>query len=571
MNFLKIAACFLSSFSMVLSPMAQAKGKENERREQVEQFLKNTGLGTKKLTASEYWYSVRHVFPQNMRFSLDRWVSLNREQMMPTIQVTNFKDANGTEQVRLFFTAEGQSVTVTYTGNEDFPLKINGVSFSKKEVNEHDLNKIAARLIKEDSSVRKVYAKGDLPSLRKNKLVLSLKEFRHLTAKQRAEYLYRLRLTMEAATKVFGKKRGQQALEELNRNHPWVRSFFFGEDAFAGDAGKSCIIAGYISKIGENGSCGGVDSGLADLRKQTDVLRTQGADCGGDSTPCNPMVYGYSGSQAFCVPRAAIKYATAECNKMSPVGSDADKKRIIESYLRVQEKRKINLDIKNETVSDAQLKEVSGYLGGLNGYISDARSHCNSREESREEQDSACNELLTRAFDLQAFGGGAITPPAGELPNGVGQLPSGDCESQKPGSVLSGDGSSCLCPDGTDEGNMNGQPACVAISSESSKVVKDKSTCGFWCRNKGWIIGGAIGLAAFAGIWWLTSGKTKKGKPQPYTPPAGPAQDICISPMVLVGGVCQIPVVVNPPIVEPPPVITEGGTTPPSTGSGGIR
>ncbi len=567
MKFLKLAVCFFSSLTMVMTPLAQAKGKENERREQVEQFLKNTGLSTKKLTAGEYWYSVRHVFPQNMRYSLDRWVSLNREQMMPSIQVTNFKDANGMEQVRLFFTHENESVTVTYTGNEDFPLKINGVSFSKKEVNGHDLNKIAARLIKEDSSIRKVYAKGDLPSLRKNKLVLNIKEFRSLTAKQRAEYLFRLRQTMEAANKVFEKKRGKTALEELNRKHPWVRSFFFGEDAQAGDTGKTCIVAGYISKIGENGSCGGLDSGLADLRSKTSVLESQGASCGGDSSPCNPMVYGYTDSnKAHCVPRAAIKYATAECNKMSPVGTDADKKRIIESYLRMQEKRKVNLDIKDGEVSEDQLKEVRGYLDGLNNFITDASKHCEARAEMREDQTSACNELMTRAFDLQAFSGGAVTPPA------VGELPAGDCHSQKPGSVLSGDGKSCLCPDGTDDGEMNGRPACVALDGgRSSKIVKEKSACGFWCRNKGLIIGAAVGLVAFAGIWWFTRGGAKKGKTQTYTPPAGPAQDICISPMTLVDGVCQVPIVVNPPVVEPPPVITEGGTTTPTTDSGGVR
>lgn len=582
MKLVRFTAGILSSVTMMMAPIGEAKAKENQRRELVAQYLKNTGLSTNnKLTVGELWLSVRHVYPQNMRYSIDRWVSLNRDKKMPSIQVTNFKDSRDVEQVRLLFTHEGQSVTVTYTGNEDYPLKINGVAFSKNEVNGRDLNKIAARLIKEDSSVRKAYQKGNLPSLRKTNLVMSPKEFKHLKPRQRAEYLMRLRMSAEAASKVFEKRRGKQALEEFNSKYQWAKTFLFGEEAFAQSdlSGKTCIVAGYVSKYGENGSCGGENLGLADLRSKTQGLEALDAACAGDSTPCNPMVYGFTGSgKAHCVARPSIKYATAECNKMSPLDSDADKKRIIESYLKVQQKKNINLEIKDGAVSEEQLKEVSAYLAGLNEFILEAANHCEARGEQREDQDSACIELLNRGMELQAFSGGAVTPPItddGSLGGGVGELPGGDqsrgdCQSQKPGSVLSGDGKACLCPDGTEDGKTNGVLSCIAIGSSSK--IKSKSACGFWCRNSGWIIGGAVGIAAFGALWWMTKPSKAKGRTVDPTPPAGPGQAICISPMTLVDGVCQAPAS-DPVDVVPPPFVPDETGTGVETGGGsnGVR
>ncbi len=83
---------------------------------------------------------------------------------------------------------------------------------------------------------------------------------------------------------------------------------------------------------------------------------------GGSGSSANPLVYGFSGGGAYCVPRSEIKYATRYCNNQSPLAAGdtgqaaQDKKRIIESFLK-SKGQNVDLILNEEgKISEAQKK-----------------------------------------------------------------------------------------------------------------------------------------------------------------------------------------------------------------------
>lgn len=603
-SLMKSVAAGASVFTMCLSPVAQGAAAQDQRK-LINQYVKETGLTTKKMTVGEFYRMVRHVYPPKLQKQMDQWVALNRNQMMPAVEASSYKDANGKEQVRLTLTHAGQTSTLTFTGDEENPLKVNGVNFTRKELmNYNKFNALASKMAQLDPVVAKSLKTGQQKPLGKN-FVLTYKEFTRLTARQKAEYFVRLRKAAEAAQQVYTKIYGVQARTEINNKYEWAFHFLFGEEAFAASnlTGKPCIVAGYLSVYGENGSCGGNKAGAEDLRQK---MALGSAQCGGSAVSCNPMVYGFAANGApHCVSRSEVKYATRACNQKSPLRRDdpraegEDKKRIIESYLKKVKGQDINLVLNEEgKISQEQYDQISAYLGDLQNFINQAIGECDMAplkniQKYREDQVSACNEIKTRAFSLQSFVVAPEPPaPPGPLPN------PNDCDTEKPGSVSGPDNKGCVCPEGTKEGEMgedNPRPSCLVIETggegdlggSKKDPVAVEDSCGFWCRNKNWIIPVGVGLLAMGAFWWLFSkNKSKSENKNQYIPPAPapepeptatatvppapvepPPAAPCPAPNQLINNVC-VPVVVVPP----PTPASEGGTTSDnSIRSGGVR
>lgn len=611
----------LSVVTMCISPVAQGAAAKDQKK-LINQYLKETGLTTKKMTVGEYWRMVRHVYPAKLQKQMDQWVALNRTQTMPAVEATSFKDADGKEQVRLTLSKDGQTITLSFTGNEESPLKINGVPFSKNELIDYKkFNLAAAKLVKQDKALRKTLSKGKQAPLGK-KFVLTYNEYKKLTAIQKAEYFIRLRRAMEASQQVYKTFYGTQAYSELNKKYEWVLQFFFGEEAEAAKGkgmtsllGKPCIVAGYLSKYGENGSCGGQNLGAADLKEK---MSQSQASCSGNGVACNPMVYGFdAGGAAYCVSRSEVKYATKVCNSKSPLQNEdpkiegQNKKRIIESYLKKVKGQDINLVLNEEgKISEEQYKQISGYLDDLQMYINSAVAECDQAplrdiQKYREDQVSACDNIRTRAFSLQSF---AMQPePLAPAP----LIATSTCNDKKSGSMTGKSTDDCICPEGTkDEGAScvpgaqecdqpgqtakNGSCGCTygmdedgscLLTNPAPSATEAEDDCGFWCRNKNWII--PVGLFAVAGglMWWLLGKNKSEAKNDPvYVPPAPvpdpgtgtsvtpppvqpPPPAPCPAPNTYVNGVCV------PPVVVPPPAnASEGGTKVDDPGkAGGVR
>lgn len=615
MVWMKTLAASASIITMCVSPLALGAEAQNQKQ-MVNEYLKATGWGAKQITVSEYWQKVRHVYPESMRRDVDVWVSLNKNELMPKVDVTTYKDRNGQDQLRISLSKDGQVVTLTNTGDDDKNIKINNVTISKTEMFNHRI--VAKKMAEQDPTVKKSLKSGKVSGLAKS-VVLNFKEFSKLTARQKAEYMVRLRYAAEAAQNVYKAYYGAQALNDFNTSNKnqWALEFLLGEPAHAaGLTGKPCIIAGWLGKYGENQSCGGKNLGANDLT--TKMFESQ-AGCAGTAVACNPMVYGFAqGGSAHCVPRADVKYATRECNKMSPLRRDdprkegEDKKRIIESYLKTVKGQEINLVLNDEgKISQDQFNQISAYLGDLQIYIDSAIATCETAplkdiQKARQDQVSACEEIRIRAFSLQTFVAnpvpGVVIPPSPPTVR--------DCDLEMAGSILVEVGAQkeCVCPVGSQAGKPASEPkkgdesldgqerrSCIPVAAGEDSLAGAKDTpikgkvvdsCGFWCRNKNWII--PVGI--FAGIFALLALFTKKKKPTTpaYVPPVTvtpttspsatptltpaptlPPAPVCPYPNMMVGGVCTPPAIT--PIPTPPPIKGEGGTTPDTNVGGGVR
>lgn len=535
----KTLAVSLSAFTMCISPVAQGAAAQTEK-EKITQYLKGTGLSNskKQMTVGEYWQMVRHVYPPKIKGEIDSWVRLNRLQLMPKVEATTIKGPNG-EQVRLVFTKDGQNVSVTFTGDPDRPVKVNGVTLTLKEINNYNaLPELGDKLEKADPTLAKIKTKNPGPVSQNS--VLTWDEYKKLRLKQRAEYMIHMRLALEAAEKVIRTRtETKTAAIETESKIDFVMRTLFGDVAFAGKlTGQNCIVAGYISVYGQDDSCGSDRKGgalNANLRGQ---MSQRGASCSGNQVGCNPLVYGFKGGRSICVPAGELKYATRYCGAQAPIDTPENKKAIIESYMNAHGGNvKLQLNAEGK-IPESQRAQIEPFLSELQGMLRDAYSRCSTAPladvaASREEQGSACEELQKRMIALETF--------ANEC---------GPNERQE-------EDGTCLIPE------------------KPNKPVKEQN-------KKSWLIPLLIGGVVLGLFWFLTKDKSKPKTPEyvppapvpepenpvvpPVTPPVVVPPAPCNPPNVLVGGVCTSVVV---PPTNPP---TEGGTTLDGGGrAGGVR
>ena len=592
LRYLKSAACVASIFTMCISPLAQAKAAQTDRQK-VNELVKATGL-SKGVTVGEFWKLVRHAYPKPLQGQLDLWVAQNRNQVMPKVEASTAKDRNGKEQIRLTMNQNGKNVTVTLTGDPEKPMKVNNVVLTDKELRKYkSYGALVTKIMSQDASMKKGLLKKPASVIGANP-VLSFKEYAKLTPRQRAEYLFKVRMTVQAAQRVYKAKYGAQAATDLENKYQFAYQFLFGQDAEAAASkltGKPCVYAGYLTLYGENGTCGGQAEGE---RHFTSAKAASIASCPGKDVPCHPMVYGYQANGSnYCIPHASRIDATKLCNEASPLKSPADKKRIIESYLAKRNKQ-VNLVLDADgKISEAQYAEISSYLADLNKYIKDAIGECDndplkSIQTARNDQKRACDAIRIRAFDLQAFATNptpVILPPA--LPTPV------KVDACEPGREVKQDGTCGPCQagsepvQGTKEDGTQGEVCSViAVAAAGGELPgpkeekKEDDDCdGFLCIGTGWwILGGA--LLAGGLLWAALRDKdddddddkvatppiaVDPGTPTPTpTPPVTVPDPECHLPKTIVDGVCKL-------VIDTlPPPATEGGSLEvvPGMGSG---
>ena len=587
LHWLKAAACVTSAFSMCIAPVAHGKAAENNRAA-LNEFMKTTGLST-KVTVGDYWKQVRHAFPEPLKSQMDAYVGSHRNELMPKIEVTYVKDREGREQTRMLLTQNGQSSTITLTGDEAKPIKFNNVAVSAKELTDYKhYNRLAKRVFTEDPAAKKSLAANKTKSLIGSQPVMTYAEFSKLLPRQKAEFFFKLRLATDAASRVYKSVYGAQAAAEMEAKHKFAFEFLFGTPAEAASSltGKPCVYAGYLTLYGENGSCGGADEGEKHFAA---AKATSIASCSGKDVPCNPIVYGYDASGSnHCVPHAKRIDATAICNTKSPKDTPQDKKRIIETYLAKRGK-KVNLALNDKgEVSKEQYEEISGYLTDLNKFIKDAVGECDNNphlaiQKIRPDQKNACDAIRIRAFDLQKF---ATAPTPVILPPGDKPVAVNSCDIDKPGSEPDAQGN-CVCNPATHE-EKPGQkedgttgPTCVLIPIVAAgagadipgakedvpqKEEEDKKCSKWLCI--GLPILALIGLAT----WAITKSNKKKKKKDEYVPPVAtdpgttpttPTEPVtpinppaCAPPKQIINNVCTLPSI---DVLPEPELSSEGG------------
>jgi hypothetical protein len=599
----------LACFTMVMSPLAQgaeaAKAAKNNLaplkvaidydkynfkvdKEGVQSFLKYTGVGgKKKVSVGEYYQKVRGMYPRPLRDELDMWVQLNRNELMPEVQVTTYKNAEGKEQIRLLVSKEGQTATLAYNNDSDDKyLKFNNTYIAKGDILYHD--QLTRKLVTYDAATKKDLQKKGRVGRLKNPVKLSYEEYRRMTPRQRAEYMVRLRELIEAAQDVEQAFNGKETANNTANSYEFFAQWAMGLKAEAAGTttpdrevrgarvGGPCIVSGYSSKYGENFSCGGTHTGREDLIAQMKVFG--GGQCPDGSVSCNPLLYGRSSSgSAYCVKAGkALQDATyGPCQKASPLKTAADKKRLIEDFMKSQGQGidlKIDADGKKaskEGLNEDQFKLVTDYIDSVNKYVEEAVQKCTSAKSTkvRPEQKLACEAIAQRKINLDFYD--VAKPPTPEPPPPVAACP-GDGQVQDENGV-------CTCPPGSSVDLRNGV-SCIADEAKPAREDKQigchddqyrdkdsadednkggacEAVCGHWCKYKGWYIAGA-GLLIGGGLFaWLG-----KKKDSPSTNAATYVAP-CVPATIPLTTTCNV-TPTTPPNPQPPPPIVTTPTTP---------
>lgn len=617
MRFLKFSAASIAAFTMAMAPVAQGEEARNiasvnaKPRVQtfepnynvdkagIQEFLKYTGLNTKKrMTVGEFHAKMRPFYPASLRAHMDTWAAMNRNEYMPEFQASTYKDGEGKERVRLILTKDGQTFTASYNPDSNGKyLKVNNVFLTKDDVKFYD--QAISKLYYGDKNVKETIRKTKPKNMLSQSIVLGYDEYSRLTARQRAEYMVKVRYALENAERVMTSFYGPQAVNEVQKKY-FVQLMLLDE-AFAAQPSKSiraakpgdpCIVSGYLASYGNDYSCGGTGPGRAKLIEQMNTWG--GGRCTNGTVSCNPLVYGYgAGGSAICVKNAGrnseIYNSTSQaCPNASPLrkgtaDEQADKKRIIESYLAANDPetlKKLGVDgltFKDGKVPKDQYDLIAKQLGDLNKYIDDATTACKTVPLSditkvRDEQQKACTALALRKIDLEHYPDTVVPVPIPPAPPVV------DCSTgdNPRGSELV-DGK-CTCRKGESQGTISEDgkdvPACMppvaAVGGDEGKVqctkdqkpnpeAKDgddqcKAAGCTWCK---WLIGGLIFAGVGAAVYFLTRGHGKDSNTTTSADPCPPAPLICMpttSPT-------PVPSVTPPPI-QPPPTTPTTPTDP---------
>lgn len=598
----------------IQSPLPKTPMNYNVDKNTFQELMAITGAGkNKNITVGEFYQRLRPYLPATLADDLGVWAMLNRNEKMPQFEASTYKDSDGKEQLRVILTKGSESVTVSFDPNSEKKfLKVNNVDLSKKDVLFHE--QAFRKIAKFDKNIRaSILAKPPI-DIRKTSIALSFEEFARLNATQQAIYLAHIRYVSMAAQKVMELYHPGVATNAPEDVYKFFARVLVGDEADASAAsypkfGDTCIVNGYVSIYGKTErrtakdkaggpkeilSCGGGPTGRANLQEQIKTFANgKNTSCPPHQLPCNEYMFSYkSNGDRFCVedkPESILHATSQACADQSPLHPGtpselSEKKAIVENYLKYHDGIKIDLKFnKDGKISPEQFKLISDYLKKQNDYVQMAFNTCLEEPlsgiiKTKEDQATACNAILTRKIQIQAWDvetpvpvATHIEPPALPPLDNLCGYP--DPEGSKPGP----DGK-CTCPaelsHPTTRPDANGKELVVCEAgpvatnppqkkqcSENPKMKDDgkggcEPICSWFCGGIDWKLP-AIGLGIL-GLFWILN----KKHPDPKTPvkfdPCPPAPYACTP---------TNPVVPKPPVLIPPLITTVPvpPTTPPAT------
>ena len=475
---LKALAVTVSAWTMCAAPVAQGAEAAYNQKQLISQYLKESGLTSQKITIGQFWGRVRHIYPAVLQKQLDPWMKIHANEMMPSIQASSFKDGDNVEQVRLVLTSGSESNTLTFTGNDDKPMKVNGVTLTRAELADYNkFEQLAAKVASQDPVLKKSTqsSKTSSTNAQRSNTTLQPSQLAKMNLRQQMKYFLKLREVSEAANHVIELKEGRKGASNVNASAESAVAALWrtllGTTAYAlYEEGTSCVASGWIATYhrGSKGaSCAAPPDGRVSLLNQVQTLSssfpssvvTDMRDCVSkrNGLPCNPLLFGLNSSGgAYCVTES-LSTATSQCNTAAPV---TDPERIINSIVKVKGGTDGLCNVtksgdKNE-VSQECLSKLGDYTAGLQKSYLDAAKFCTSgvdwssdslkdinvakstwqanakgKGQLAPDQIDACNKLKDRYFALQQLVAQAPPPvpatgPACEVP-GASKNDKGDC------------------------------------------------------------------------------------------------------------------------------------------------
>ncbi len=619
---IKNLAFLFASLNIMFSPLAVSAQAESNNVAAAKEFLKTSGLNKGNITVGEYYRNISKDLSPEVIAKINPYFLLYQDEMMPSVDPITFKDKNNVEQVRMAVTFGGKTYSFQTEGSDDkIKLKMNSfTSDNKPWENPEALMEGLAR----EAGIKP----GKNPVAR---TILDLKlaptklEWKNFSFEQQIQFLIMTRHLIEDIQKVLPVSiKSESAKNEDTRPVDKFALVFelLNPEACAGKPGKNgpkgknqasgrCIVAGYVTEYGKNGSCGGRPDGRLDLDSQQNSVKPGlSSKCqSGKGVSCNPLFYGYQDSGSpYCVTGSASA-ATEQCNGQSKLRRDGnevdDIKKIISSFLKDKTgrglksaKKNAKGDIEVETESVADYDVVRQQLDALDKTFRDALDICEAGDKNvsmdsrinkpsnlmntKADQKSACNAIVKRYIAVQQLQLAPTNPapPAKDIAKEIPERETG-CPIKDGNCACSADGERVGGPVKPKCGGLEVTPSSERSIAVEEAPVKEKDSFCFNRDDDGSkrlnATCGLLGLAAIfgAGWAWIKSGdKKKKAKQKRYDPAPSPVTVPATgttNPPTTTAPV--VPIVENPPIAPIPTAETPTTSTPSTTptDSGTIR
>ncbi len=206
----------IATVSMTMSPLALAAESKNlalTHKKRLEQFQ----LSKRGQTYGEYWAKVRGEYDPKVRKKLDQWAFNMRNEKMPEVSYSTFIDRDGSEKLRVHFSKNGKTDTMTIHATDEKALAFNNVNISPEEA--ASVDSMVMKIMAEDEKKGREMINAPSFSERRpasSPPLLTAQEFFKLSVSDRVSYMRHLSAVVESAEQVQLSEIKIQ--EELNEN-----------------------------------------------------------------------------------------------------------------------------------------------------------------------------------------------------------------------------------------------------------------------------------------------------------------------------------------------------------------
>ncbi|MBC7420726.1 MAG: hypothetical protein H7328_08360 [Bdellovibrio sp.] len=397
---LRWTAANLAWSVMAFSPVALGKEAENISKQNLENFVKETGLN-KKITLGEYWQKVKADAPAFLRKDLDAYIEKNKNLLMPEVVVKTVKGTDGKMVPVMQITENGKVNTAQFFGEKNKFVKYNNITLSELDLQR--VTDVATRIEASDYNVKvaadayrtSVGAKRDKLSNFSRDMArfsgftrVTPQLWKALSMKERADMIITMRLMNQSAQKVLSLESGSMKPAAQGASIENYYKAIFADanaatktkSAYVGSkAGESCVVAGYIGSYQEilnykkqkSLSCS-VDKGIESYKERaeygfiTQANQTCVSTKSVDHVACNPLIFGYPKGSPACVEKYKDEFsrATTSCDGQSRLSSSKLEQIPGKDYSKLMPREKQLEAIRNDQIAE-KFELTENYLAGV--------------------------------------------------------------------------------------------------------------------------------------------------------------------------------------------------------------
>lgn len=397
-------------FTMVMMPVAEGQAAQSNAamisKLQVQNAITQLGLN-KSMTVGEFYAKNRDLYPERIRTQIDKFMTDNKDYVMPMFEVSVAKNSEGVEVPTLRISKDGELVNIQINGTPEKYVKFNNTNLT--EIDIINFKDMFIKLNNGDANLRKQVEKANekansRPAQFNGYPSVSRETWVRMTPDQRAMYMLNMRrlwsdarsVLFEAQKNVKTKKTSafnfleniykffindseakktvamkdnldahikntspqisaRAKTGEVNKPaaNPSVSTASKSKSNGSFGVGKPCLIAGYVT-VYSTTAC--THDKIIGSYRGSDLYLKAKAECGNTKIACNPMVFGTPNGKPICIqPGASQDFQKAThyegpCERDNHLGSKID-------FLIDSNKHQGRYDADNMQLSSDQIKE----------------------------------------------------------------------------------------------------------------------------------------------------------------------------------------------------------------------